>query len=157
MTPVATLTEDDVVHAPSAPAGPWASGDEVIGRYEVTPSGMRLLEASAERQLAHFGALPAGWDSYGAPPIDRGVIALAGHFLAYLASQNVDGPYVVPTSRGGITFEWYQGPREMTCSFDPGKADPSIFMADDASREEREGPLSSMRSYFGPALLRMTR
>jgi hypothetical protein len=63
----------------------------------------------------------------------------------------------VPTSRGGITFEWYEGERELTFSYDPDAAEPGLFGVDDATGEEWEGPLSATMQYFLPALIGMGR
>ena len=43
--------------------------------------------------------LKAGWDSYGAKPINPSAVAAAKNFLRMVQ--------VVPTNKGGVQFEWH--------------------------------------------------
>lgn len=66
----------------------------------------RLAYDDALDRLVEIAALTDGWDSYGAPPIGPRVIERARTILAAFHSTNTPIPFVVPNSRGGITFEW---------------------------------------------------
>ncbi|HUF70591.1 MAG TPA: hypothetical protein VMM79_18225 [Longimicrobiales bacterium] len=48
------------------------------------------------------------WDSYGGATIDRFIFFSAFHLLVKLAAanRNLGAPNVVPTSAGGVSFEW---------------------------------------------------
>jgi len=52
-------------------------------------------------------ALPHDWDSYGAPPIDFSYVIKAIQVLVEVMEHDTPAPSVVPTSRGGIQFEWH--------------------------------------------------
>lgn len=53
--------------------------------------------------------LEKNWDSYDADPIDPTVIAYAVELFAQIATAAIPIPAVVPSSRGGVQFEWHVG------------------------------------------------
>lgn len=64
------------------------------------------------KQIDSFASLEANWDSYGAEQIDPGVIDHAKRLIrsiALLVPDHTPAPSVVPTSRGGVQFEWHIG------------------------------------------------
>lgn len=52
-------------------------------------------------------SLQNNWDSYGAPSIDPRFVASALALVLDTLLEQTPAPSVVPTSRGGIQFEWH--------------------------------------------------
>lgn len=75
-------------------------------------------------KIEEFAALEEGWDSYGARPITKAAID-AAKLAAVSMSPSAD--HVVPTSRGGIQFEWYLSGVEMELEFYPNGS-PAILV-----------------------------
>jgi hypothetical protein len=66
--------------------------------------------------LDRLSRLPENWNSYNADPIRMDVIAAARDFASrYEFAQK---PWVVPTSSGGVQFEWIIEGRELELEFD---------------------------------------
>jgi hypothetical protein len=63
--------------------------------------------APVAQKLVMLPVLAPNWDSYGAQPIDREIVLAAMHLLAHTMPDNAPSPSVVPTSRGGVAFEWH--------------------------------------------------
>ena len=59
------------------------------------------------RALSALTELPAGWNSYSAPPVDRQTAVAAFELLARIMLRDTPGPAIVPTVRGGVQFEWH--------------------------------------------------
>ena len=53
--------------------------------------------------------LPAGWDSYGARPVDPQHALAMVHMLYGIMRDTSPAPSVVPTNRGGVQVEWHRG------------------------------------------------
>src|SRR3954468_14668490 len=68
----------------------------------------RKWEVEVVRALVKLATLPAGWDSYNAPPLRRD----AGHFaleiLQGIMRFRTPPPQVVPSSAGGVQLEWHE-------------------------------------------------
>lgn len=64
-------------------------------------------------RLRELLQLEDGWDSYGARALQRYLVEAGLRFVEPLLSADVDAPHLVPTSRGGIQFEWHVGNREL--------------------------------------------
>jgi hypothetical protein len=62
---------------------------------------------SAQAAVAGLRALPANWDSYGAPRINEGCAVAALNLLLNVTKANTPRPAIVPTSRGGTQLEWH--------------------------------------------------
>ena len=75
-------------------------------------------------KIEEFAALEDGWDSYGARPITKQAID-AAKLAAVSMSPTPD--WIVPTSKGGIQFEWYLSSVEMELEFYPNGS-PAIFV-----------------------------
>lgn len=61
--------------------------------------------------------LPADWDSYGAPRIDPPFIIAALELAAEALPDGTPPPAVVPTSRGGVQFEWHTRSADLEVEF----------------------------------------
>jgi hypothetical protein len=75
-------------------------------RHYDTPE--RKWEVEVVQALVRLAKMPAGWDSYNAPPIRRD----AGHFaleiLHAVMHARTPVPQVVPTAVGGVQLEWHE-------------------------------------------------
>ena len=88
-----------------APPFRVAFGDESVFVFDQEPDEwfMPLLS-----QVCDLGLLPPNWNTYGAQPIDPDTAAFAVFLLLKLLSADDPVPSIVPTSRGGILFEWHE-------------------------------------------------
>lgn len=62
--------------------------------------------AHIESEIRRLAELKANWDSYGAPPIDKEVIAAAYRVASHFPTDMKHWPRVVPMSTGELQFEW---------------------------------------------------
>ena len=58
-------------------------------------------------KLSALLALPSNWDSYGARSVDPQIALAALKLLGHVMRIDSPPPSVVPTSVGGIQFEWH--------------------------------------------------
>ncbi|HEX3130798.1 MAG TPA: hypothetical protein VH394_25915 [Thermoanaerobaculia bacterium] len=81
-----------------------------IPLHESDAPAIRLNDAfkEAERVIAGLLKMPAGWDSYGAKPIDRQRAAAARYVVWMSIASGAPPPAIVPTSDGGIQLEWHR-------------------------------------------------
>jgi hypothetical protein len=71
-----------------------------------------------DKALSDLAQLPPNWDGYGAPVIDRTVIAAARKFVQSLPETLVCRPKVVPLSAGTLQLEWHNGPKVLELEFE---------------------------------------
>lgn len=87
-------------------------GGAVFGRaaeeYDVSGRILSRLNEPLFQKLRSFLRLESGWDSYGARTVSPRALETALAFLAHMAGR--PRPSIVPTVRGGIQFEWHNGP-----------------------------------------------
>jgi len=69
------------------------------------------------RSLGDLLRLPPDWDSYGGAPVDPRCVAAALNFALETLGDQTPAPAVVPTSRGGIQFEWHTRGIDMEIEF----------------------------------------
>ena len=67
-------------------------------------------------------ALPAGWNSYRAPPIGCDAILTAIELLTRTIPPDAPLPHVVPTSLGGVQFDWRSPSLEVEVRVQPDRA-----------------------------------
>lgn len=60
------------------------------------------------RELSQIGQLEGNWDSYGSLPPDPQCAVAAATLLLALIGPDTPHPQIVPTSRGGVQFEWHR-------------------------------------------------
>jgi hypothetical protein len=96
----------------SGPATQWS---------EVTALSGGDWAESALRRLSDLGSLQENWDGYGSPPIPSRVFPVAFAIMRVLIEYErcFPGPALVPTSGGGIQFEWISGERELEVEVSP--------------------------------------
>jgi hypothetical protein len=94
-----------------------------------------------DETLATLGkilALEEGWDSYGSPRIEPGVVESAARFLATLTSIGAPRPSICPTAHGGIQIEWHNAGIDLEIEFlAPTKV--SVLYEGPEGQEEWEG------------------
>jgi hypothetical protein len=59
-------------------------------------------------RVCELGNLPENWDSYEARPVDPRCAMAAIQLIMSVFGPAVPTPAVVPTSRGGVQFEWHR-------------------------------------------------
>jgi hypothetical protein len=79
------------------------------GDRQLEPNRLdRKIEILIQPQLEELMRLPAGWDSYGAPPIRPEAVSFALSVLNSIMKLQTPLPQVVPTSVGGVQLEWHE-------------------------------------------------
>ncbi len=58
--------------------------------------------------LMQFAWMPANWDTYGGVPLTSKAVFTALDVISRLMSDASISPASVPTSEGGVQFEWYR-------------------------------------------------
>jgi hypothetical protein len=101
-------------------------------------------------------ALPDGWDSYGAPRVNRTTLQEAVQVLYSTAQMATPTPALVPTSRGGLQLEWHAHGMDIEVYLTPGEPEVQLFVGDLREGTEWEGTLFADRSALSEALERLT-
>ncbi len=65
-----------------------------------------------------WGSVPKDWNTYGSPPIAQRAIQAAHRLLETGRIQGAPVPQIVPTSDGGIQFEWHLPGRRLEIEID---------------------------------------
>jgi hypothetical protein len=94
------------------------------------------------RSMLRLARLPAGWDSRGAPRIERTVVENALLLLAGILEVQTAPPAIVPTVSGGVQAEWHMGGLNVEIEFNPS-AEALVSVDDLQGRSEWEGALRS--------------
>jgi hypothetical protein len=70
--------------------------------------GKPAWEKEVVATLCRFLDLDEGWDTYGGRPLryDTGMFAV--QILSNIMDESIPPPSIVPTSTGGVQFEWHQ-------------------------------------------------
>jgi hypothetical protein len=95
-------------------------------------------------KIGTFKTLKFNWDSYGALPIKKDCIERAINFILeaieWMQSTGLDipAPFVVPTSKGGIQFEWKKLSKYLEIELIPDNPDLIFFAADESIEGEFE-------------------
>jgi hypothetical protein len=88
--------------------------------------------------LSKILALEEGWDSYGAPRIEPGVVESAARFLATLTSIGAPKPSICPTAHGGVQIEWHHSGKDLEIEF-LASTKVSVLYEGPEGQEEWEG------------------
>ena len=84
---------------------PFHGGELVIGIDFDPPAWFGPMVRSLERLLR----LGPDWDTYGGCPLDPECVNAALELAFQSFRDDTPAPSVVPTSRGGLQFEWHTG------------------------------------------------
>lgn len=83
---------------------PFGLEDSGVAGIDIAPSAWEEPTIRAIGELLQLGP---GWDSYGAPPVDPRCAVAALELANSTFLRDTPAPSVVPTSRGGLQFEWH--------------------------------------------------
>ena len=108
------------------------------------------------RSLADLAVLQEGWDSYSAPRIEPSLIEAGARLLAWTMPDNAPPPSVVPTSRGGVAFEWHMRDIDLEVEIvTPARS--HVYFMDHRSGREWEDDLTSKLAPLVECLVELTR
>ena len=93
---------------------PFGQEESVVVGIVVDPPPWveRMVESLGE--LLRLGL---DWDSYGARPVDPKCVVAALNLAFSTLRDDTPAPSVVPTSRGGLQFEWHTGGADLEVEF----------------------------------------
>ena len=114
-----------------------------------------MMWRTLAEELAAILALPPGWDSYGAPAIDANAITQASKVLQSVTEPNTPAPYVLPTPRGGVQFEWHTKEIDLEIEVSPGN-EVYFLLNDIKGEKEYEGELASHQGLVRDAISRLS-
>jgi len=136
----AALTGNDLVVV----SGPRDSAP--VGEGSFAP----WLAEATERLLAWLDQ-PENWDNYGSRPISVKDVSQAHYILRVMARFNVPPPHIVGTSDGGVILEWASKTVSIQITVEQGEF--SLYVRDDESGSEWEGPLDPVPNHLPLAIL----
>ena len=84
-------------------------------RRELPAQLLRALE-----QVIELLQLPRGWNSHGAEPVSEAAFKQTVEFLTTYLVEDVAGPVLVPTVRGGVQLEWHRQGVDIEVEVSPG-------------------------------------
>ncbi len=124
---------------------------------EDRPAGARRAQCQwlpfVRKQLRAIAALPEGWDSYGAPRPKASLLKGARNLIDSLSqAPELPMPYVNPTRKGGVQFEWEVGDRYFELEVVAERA-ATYYWRDHSRAEQEEGtvfegnPLDTVLEY----------
>lgn len=91
------------------------------GQVAMTAEPLGLHSSAADRardRISYLGTLPQDWNTYDSPPIAKLAIQAAHCLLEAGCIQGAPVPQIVPTSDGGIQFEWHLTGRRLEIDID---------------------------------------
>lgn len=92
---------------------PFDRGELVV---EIVGSPPAWVEPTVQ-SLGRLLRLDPDWDTYGASRIDPRCVAAALYLASRTFRDDTPIPSVVPTSRGGLQFEWHTGGANLEIEF----------------------------------------
>ena len=92
---------------------PFERGDIAVEIVFEPPGWVEPTVGSLERLLR----LGPDWDTYGGSPVDPKCVAAALELASGTFRDDTPAPSVVPTSRGGLQFEWHTGGADLEIEF----------------------------------------
>lgn len=98
----------------------------IFGLSWAEPDWIRPAEHAIQRLME----LPAGWDSYGARPIEANAVDAILQVLGRTMERYSPAPAVVPTASGGLQLEWHAGGIDLEVEATP---DGRVFMSCDGT------------------------
>lgn len=77
-----------------------------VSHPEIVPLWPQWFPTIASK-IHHLARLQDGWDGYGASAIDHDTLIFAVDVLGQFLRPSLPEPQIVPTSQGGLQFEWH--------------------------------------------------
>ena len=105
-------------------------------RQELPPRIVALVE-----NIKAFEALPLGWDSYGAHPLNDSAVRAAMALIVRSESTCSTPDRVVPLSNGGLGLRWRKEAAELEIDVDPDGTYEGIIEVGDRDEELPHGSL----------------
>lgn len=139
-----------VSYAPAAAQGSQTSssqGPRTV-RVSIGQPAATWLPSSIKR-IESLTALAAGWDSYGARPVQADAAVQAVSFLLTAAFPEAPEPAIVPVADGGIQIEWHRAGLDVEIAF--GDSHEGMYVEDLETGAVQELPISEAL----PALQRL--
>lgn len=104
MPQFAEMEEEDIDFAPVNKSDTWF---ENYGEFKQI-SKLQAISRETVNRIKEFASLEDNWDSYGAKRIEWSTIIKAIDFFNKVISENsnLPMPFVAPTPKGDIQFEW---------------------------------------------------
>ncbi len=87
-------------------------------RVRITIQPNATFKESVAAEVEALAALQVNWDSYGAPAIDRNIIAAGVQFVRSLPDDLAYRPRVVPMAPGNLQLEWHEGQKILELEFE---------------------------------------
>lgn len=97
-------------------------------------------------QITELSTLAEGWDSYGARQLDANTALRAVQFIVKRAYPDLPRPSVVPTTDGGIQFEWHTRGVDLEIAFSEDR--PGVYFFSHAGGAEEEAPLEDAGQFI---------
>jgi len=142
------LTERDIVlkldRDPRPVAIEYLSGSSITVSDQLPESAISpTWLGRVKTRLKGLKSLPPDWDSYGAAPIDPGVVDLAEKLVEWFAVDGMPSPDVFATAEGGVQIEWHIRRANIEIAISPDEKTP-IYFHDLNTGEEWTKPGSSI-------------
>jgi hypothetical protein len=108
----ASITQE--IPARSIELHPKRHDESPLGKVEIVDDtliitvdqlGPRFVRAA--NAIHELALMPANWDSYGSPPIQKHAVESALRLLGIFDVFSFPTPHVVPVSGGALQLEWY--------------------------------------------------
>jgi len=95
------------------------------------------------QELIEAGVAAPDWNGHGARALRPEAIGLGVRILAdlYRGSEGRPFPWIVPTSRGGLQYEWHEGGVDLEIDIDPNGSVDVVFV-DRGEQKEWDGPFT---------------
>jgi len=141
---------EELADQPLYPATTLDSAAYVVGfvapRIEVTVHREpKWLGEYSDRlqELIEAGAAAPDWNGHGARALRPEAIGLGVRILAalYRGAEGRPFPWIVPTFRGGLQYEWHEGGVDLEIDIDPNGSVEVVFV-DRNERKEWDGTLT---------------
>ncbi len=138
---------------------------ETKATYQLNPSVRLTIEwpegepdwcRPIVRNLAEILALPEGWNSYGAKPVNLYAAVDAIGVLSTIMPLDGPLPQVVPTSPGGVQLEWHKGGVDLEIVIKPSNP-IHVSFEDQRNKASWEGDLGADRSQLKNILQELAR
>jgi hypothetical protein len=106
------------------------------------PEWLTLYGARLQELIASGVAAP-DWNGHGARPLRREAVEVGLRVLGslYQGAEGRPFPWIVPTFRGGLQFEWHEAGIDLEIDIDPNGSVDVIF-SDNVQQKEWDGTLT---------------
>lgn len=120
--------------------------------------GWLVRYATRLQELIEAGVGAPDWNGHGAKPLQREAMALGVRVLGSLlhGTEHRPFPWIVPTFRGGLQFEWHQAGVDLDVDIDPNGSVEVVF-THHTDQKEWDGTLTERERDVHAVLDRLAR